>query len=353
MPQGLSLYLDAWRLGAALAVVLCHFASRRMSGGLLWQAAPYGAQAVDVFFVLSGYVIAHVAATRERALGRFVVSRAARLWSVSVPAALLTFGLDALGRGLAPQAYANSPDHPERLSVLLQAASGLVFVNRVWGVNIPVGANLPWWSLGYEVPCYVAFALAVFGGARWRVAGPVLVALATGPSITLLGTLWAAGAVLWRVHAARVLPAGWALCCALLPLPLWLLYEAACHAYGRPLGLLPRLRAEILQDLIVGGLFALHLLGAPSLLARLPAPPPCLARAIRFGAARSFSIYLLHYPTLLFLRAAGLAPWLALPVALACCLGLAELTERRKRAWRRLFERLGGMTPRGEPQPQI
>ena len=334
----LSLYLDAWRLAASLAVVLCHFASRRMSGGILWQAVPYGAEAVDVFFVLSGYVIAYVATTRERDLARFAASRAARLWSVAVPAAVLTFGLDALGRMIAPAVYAALPDHPERLSIAWQAAAGLLFFNRVWSVAIPVGANVPWWSLGYEVPYYLAFACAWFGGPSLRLAGPLLVAMVAGPSISLLALLWIAGAAIWRVHASREPSGAWACAAALLPVPLWLGYEVTCHVLGRPLGLLPGLRSEIVQDLIVGGLFAWHLLWAPALLARLPACPARLARAIRFGAGRSFSIYLMHYPIMLFLRAAwpGVNPFALLPVTLACCLGMAEVTERRIAFWRGL-----------------
>ena len=344
---GLSLTLDAWRLAAALTVVLCHFSSRRMSGGLLWQATPYGAEAVDVFFVLSGYVIAHVADTRERDLAHFATSRAARLWSVAVPAAALTFALDALGRVLAPALYAALPGHPEQLSIAWQAAAGLLFFNRAWWLAIPVGANVPWWSLGYEVPYYLAFAFLRFGSGFWRVAGPLLIAALAGPSICLLAVLWFAGAAIWQVHRGRP-PAhprsgAWALTAALLPLPLWLLYEAACQAFERPLAPVPALRPEIPQDLLVGGLFALHLLGAPALLARLPACPVMLARAIRFGAARSFSIYLLHYPMMLCLRAAGLHVVLLLPVTLGCCLAVAEVTERRKAFWNRALRKLGGL----------
>ncbi len=315
---------------------------------MFWQLTPYGAQAVDVFFVLSGYVIAYVANAREGGLAAFATARVARLWSVAVPAAVLTFALDALGRAISPLDYAGLPDGPERVSILWQAAAGLLFFNRAWELAIPVGANVPWWSLGYEVPYYVAFGLARFGGTGLRVAGPAIVAVLAGPSICLLGLLWLAGAAIWRAHRRR-LPAGGAACIAsLLPLPVWLGYEAACHAWGRPLGLVPGLRPELAQDAIVGGLFALHLLAAPALLARLPPCPRLLVRAIRFGAARSFSIYLLHYPVMLFLRAVspGVTPLWLLPATLACCLAVAEVTERRTPFWRRMVGRLGGIEPR-------
>lgn len=66
MSISVSVFLDLARFGAALAVLFCHISGKRLTGGLLWQLGPYGSEAVTVFFVLSGYVIAYVAATREK-----------------------------------------------------------------------------------------------------------------------------------------------------------------------------------------------------------------------------------------------------------------------------------------------
>jgi peptidoglycan/LPS O-acetylase OafA/YrhL len=338
LASDLSLYLDGWRVVAALAVVACHFSSRRMSGGLLWQLTPYGAQAVDVFFVLSGYVIAFAADAREVTPRDFAIARIARLWSVAVPAVCLTFALDWMGRLIWLAAYTHLPGAPERLPVLWQGAAGLLFFNSVWGAAIPVGANVPWWSLGYEVPLYVAFGLLRFGGPVTRVAGPVLVAAAAGPPIVIMAPIWIAGALVWRMHMAGKTgtPA-----LALAAPAIWFGYEIGCRVFGRKLGIVPDVRPESLQDLLVGGLFAAHLLAAPALLARLPHCPLRIARAVRRAAGCSFAIYLMHYPVMLFLRAVmlretpGWTPLLLLPATLAVCVGLAELTERRKTAWRR------------------
>jgi peptidoglycan/LPS O-acetylase OafA/YrhL len=338
LAPAVSLYLDAWRVVAALAVVLCHFSSRRMSGGLLWQLTPYGAQAVDVFFVLSGYVIAFAADSRETAAREFAIARMARLWSVAVPAAALTFALDCGGRLIMPPAYAHLPGAPDSLPVLWQATAGVLFFDSLWGAGIPVGANIPWWSLGYEVPLYLAFGLARFGGKITRVAGPVLVAAAAGPPIVVMAPIWVAGALVWRMHAAGRMgtPA-----LALAAPVVWLGYEVWCWVFGRPLGILPHVRPEALQDLLVGFLFAAHLLAVPALLSRLPPCPAGVARTVRAAAGCSFAIYLMHYPVMLFLRAVMLrtfpdwTPLLLLPVTLAICVGLAGMTERRKYAWRR------------------
>ncbi len=340
LTPALSLYLDAWRLLAALAVMMCHFGSRRMSGGLLWQMTPYGAQAVDVFFVLSGYVIAY-AATRETTPRVFALSRLARLWSVAVPALVVTFGLDAVGRAICPAAYAALPGHPIGLSIAWQTAAGLLFVNQLWRHAIPVGANIPWWSLGYEAPYYLAFFWLTFGGRIGRIVGPLGVAAMAGPTITVMSSLWFTGAAVRRRHARHGEPGAlpWR---SLLAAPaLWIGYEAGCHVLGRPLGIIAGTRAELPQDLLVGALFAIHLWQAPALLARLPPCPPRLARAIRYGASRSFALYLMHYPVMLFLRAVMLlvvpswSPMILLPATLLICAGLGGLTEARKDVWRR------------------
>lgn len=65
MNRTVSLYLDLVRFTAAIAVFISHISGQRFTGGLLWQSEPYGDEAVDVFVVLSGFVIAYVASRSE------------------------------------------------------------------------------------------------------------------------------------------------------------------------------------------------------------------------------------------------------------------------------------------------
>ena len=74
-----SLYIDAVRVLAALVVFLDHFARPSVSGGLFWQVAPFGGDAVIAFFVISGFVIAHATANRERSAAVYIVNRASRI----------------------------------------------------------------------------------------------------------------------------------------------------------------------------------------------------------------------------------------------------------------------------------
>ena len=105
MNKEMSIYLDAVRFTAAMSVFFCHISGSRFTGGLFWQMGPYGVEAVDVFFVLSGFVIAYTYDTRERTLLRYATSRFARIYSVAIPALTATFILDAIGRVSRPHLY--------------------------------------------------------------------------------------------------------------------------------------------------------------------------------------------------------------------------------------------------------
>ncbi len=341
-----SLFLDLVRVLAAAAVLLCHFGSRRMSGGQLWFLTPYGAQAVDVFFVLSGYLIAE-AASREASARAFAANRAARIYSVALPALLLTFAIDAVGRRLAPGLYGHIPGYaPGHVPFAVQASSGALFFNSAWFMAIPVGTNVPWWSLGFEVAYYGAFGLVRYGHRASRWAGPALIAVMAGPNIVALAPLWLAGVAVWRTHQRGTPPRSVAWPLAVASAAAWAAYEIIVHIYGRPLGLLLPMRPELLQDWLIGALFAACLTAAPTL---LPSRVPARARTvIRFCAGRSFALYLLHYPIMLCLHAVmlrvapRLSPYWLLPATLALVLVLAELTERRLPLWRRGFTRLLG-----------
>ena len=100
MTNALSLYLDALRFGAAFVVFLSHYG--KFTRGMLWQMQPYGRTAVMVFFVLSGFVIAWVTETRERTVEDYALSRLARLYSVIVPAFILTAVLDHVAMAINP-----------------------------------------------------------------------------------------------------------------------------------------------------------------------------------------------------------------------------------------------------------
>lgn len=106
MHRGLSLWLDVLPAVATLVVVFSHFAYARFSGGdLQWfRDYNFGNDAVVVFFVVSGFVIAF-AAGRDGTAGAYAFNRLTRLWSVLIPALILTLVFDRYGSALTPAAY--------------------------------------------------------------------------------------------------------------------------------------------------------------------------------------------------------------------------------------------------------
>ena len=100
MKNGTSLYLDCVRFFVALTVFLEHTREHTRNFRGFWMShlfwdrhlGSHSQIAVIVLFVLSGYVIAHVLATRERTLSEYVSSRLGRLYSVVLPALLLSEG---------------------------------------------------------------------------------------------------------------------------------------------------------------------------------------------------------------------------------------------------------------------
>jgi peptidoglycan/LPS O-acetylase OafA/YrhL len=343
--RSLSVYLDLQRFLAALAVFLLHASFERFSGGLpvLWRFAIFGNDAVMLFFVLSGFVIAHVA-TREAAGPRgYAAARLARLWSVCVPALLLTMLVDGIGIRLAPQLYDFSwyeYSHPVGRTV-----ASLLFANELWFWSLQPFSNTPYWSVGYEFWYYVLFGAWLFtrGQRRWLACG--LVALVMGPKIMLLLPVWLAGVWAYRTPLAQRLSpvAAGALCVGTLAgylayrdsalpqqlaqcLAQWL-GDATTHRLGWS--------ANFLANYLVGVLVALHFVGARRLLLQDTAVPQRLERGVRLLAGFTFALYLFHNPLLQFFGA--LAHWLGwwehrmLPVILGPLLVVWLLGARTER----------------------
>ena len=338
-----SLYLDAVRFLAALIVFLGHFATQSISGGMFWQLAPFRHDAVVVFFVLSGFVIAHAIANGERTATDYIVNRAARIYSVALPAIAITLILDAVGRWIDPNyfGWSYAPG-----ALWQQIVTSLTFTNQLWNWSLFPGSDGPYWSLGFEVPYYAIFGVALFARGAWRLVLPLLMLAVAGPTIALLFPLWLVGVAIYRCRHWR-LPewAGWIL--FLGSILAWADIEA--FALGTNNWILhfdiPGVwRDRIPADYVTGIAFALNLIAFPAIAHRLSGALRVAARPIRFLAGRTFSLYLLHYPVMKFMvtimpggpeftttRMATLA------VTLVVVMVAAEMFERRKTGWRRFF----------------
>ena len=345
MNRETSLYLDAWRFLAATIVFQGHVSGVRFTGGLLWQLDPYMSEAVTVFFVLSGFVIGYASDQGAISAASYAVARAARIYSVAFPALILTFGLDAIGRSLQPDLYAPSWGYVADGRVW-QFVSGLFFVNQFWFTNVTQGSDLPYWSLGYEVWYYVIFGVAKFARRRWRIAGIGLLLLFVGPPIAAMFPLWLLGLLGYRFCTSLTPGRTVGAMLYLGSLAAWIAYEHWAQGHGRLTSTLGDAlkRPELAQDYLVGTLFSLQLIGFCSISSVFRPVLDRLARSIRWISGATFTLYLLHLPVAQFLTA--VVPWSPSSLAtrivmiggtLAIMFAVAEVTERRKDAWRRGF----------------
>lgn len=310
---------------AALAVLEWH---GQDLFGVSWLPAGY--LAVDFFFLLSGWVLAHAYDARLAAgmpPARFLTLRLIRLYPVYVPALLLA-GLVGLVTGANP------------LPGLL---AGLLFLPDFWGLGRWLVA--PAWSLAAELLANAGFSLfhrklddrlliAVIG-----IAGIVLVATAFARGDLNEGATvasWPAmlpraffsfplGVLLYR-HRARVgrwSPA-WSAWPSFLLLPAILAVPAA--------------GSEATRDIVIV-VVALPLV---LLFASRSSPSPATAQLASLLGAMSYPLYLLHRPSMQLLDAL-LGPGshrLSAPLSITCvcalvllCLAVDRYYDQPARRW--------------------
>ncbi len=313
MNKGVSIWLDVLRVFATLLVVLSHLAYPRFTGtsyGFLrdWNV---GSDAVIVFFVMSGCVIAY-AADRDGTAARFAFNRVTRLMSVMIPALILTLAFDRFGARLDADAYPNGFYQP--LPIWEFLLRGLSFSNE-WQAfdRVRLGSNGPLWSLSYEAAYYAIFGIALFTKGVARIVAICAVCLIAGFNVLLLMPAWILGVVLWRwlrtSRAAKInRAAGWLLAfggpgaylvCQFLGVP-----EALSSTTAHWLGvtdarLVLGFSDEFLWNFVIGLCTVAHVAGVAVL------NPQKLwgTGAIRWMAGATFSIYVTHYPALHLLDA--------------------------------------------------
>ncbi|GGX88921.1 acyltransferase family protein [Massilia dura] len=352
MNKAASLYLDVLRLAAALVVFIVH-ASYLLPGGMpaLWFVSGLGGEAVTVFFVLSGFVIAHVVRTREFRAADYLASRFARLYSVVLPALLVTVVLDCAGAALAPGEYAASMEHGA-----WGIGASLLFANELWFAAIRPLSNTPFWSLGYEFWYYMIYAAARYvPGRRSKCIAVLVLCMICGPKILLLMPVWLFGVAAYAVTCRRRLgqPAALVLAAATTG-GLYLLATSGAKAAWRELTIAalgpvaPALgpSSHVLYSCAFGLLATLHVVGMMALAPVLGRVWHACEHPVRIMSAYTFAIYLFHYPILKFF-AVAIAPaglgMLQVPVVVVATLGmiaaLGSLSDRFKPVLKRSFGR--------------
>jgi peptidoglycan/LPS O-acetylase OafA/YrhL len=289
--------LDGMRGIAAIAVVMFH---AKDYFGTVYPRSAY--LAVDLFFCLSGFVIAHayddrLAARRLSAAG-FMRVRLLRLYPLYLAGTALTIA--AVGAALFVKHDA-AQWTPRDFAIAVPAALLMLpapFFQNIFALNVPA------WSLFYELVANAVYATSLFARRRVIEMVAVLAALAVIVQTVRFGhidqgttwpsTIWALGRVffgfpvgimLYRLHR-RMRP-------IVVPAPV-LLGVLALVMFA-PLSGTARIGFDIGFVLLVSP--ALVLLGS------FDGPAsPLLVRLCRWLGLISYPIYVIHFPVILILN---------------------------------------------------
>lgn len=260
----------------------------------------FGHAAVMVFFVMSGFLVGgkvlECLLENNFDWQKYAIDRISRLYSVYVLALLSGGALDWLGYhyfnhfGFYDQTFSGriaviNHDFHQTLSVSIFAVN-LGMCQTILG---PVfGSNGPLWSLANEFWYYAAGPL-LFGlfflRAGWKLFfGAVALALIfwfLPGSILIYGLVWLLGAAVYAMNRRRLLP-------------LWvsLVLFAVCFSIAR----MQWFKIPYLTDFLIGISFALVINSTAGGSWRIP-----WHRFNRMAAGFSYSVYLCHFPLLVFI----------------------------------------------------
>jgi peptidoglycan/LPS O-acetylase OafA/YrhL len=260
-------------------------------------------QAVVVFFLISGWLVGGSLLNKlgqPRAVRSYAIDRVTRLWTVLLPMMLAMIAIGALTGAVDPAraAFGVSSDY-----------SLLTFLGNLFGLQTVLvknfGGNYALWSLANETWYYIAFPLALLafrGGGFLRrsasVATLAVIAALLPWAITLYFSLWLLGAAFSRIRIEC--GNGTRIALVLLAGGLSIYYRIK----GSNDDLVP---ASFVQDLVC----SLPFLALLSALQRKIEPGSTatlrLGRFARFFSEFSFTLYVMHVPSISLMRYLGRA----------------------------------------------
>ena len=325
-PSG-SAHLDLIRAAAAWAVMWGHLRGLffvdfpDISHQTAWLGSIYfltgfGHQAVMVFFVLSGFFISSAILKRHAmqtwSWADYAIDRMTRLYVVLIPGLLFGLLWDFAGSRLF--AWTGLYSHPLPNLGYGIAQAGLTvkdFLGNIFFLQTIVcatfGSNAPLWSLANEFWYYVLFPVALSAGFFWAsrswrraVTFTILtlaVAIFVGPGILIPFLVWLAGCALAFAYVGSKLESRRWLIAYFVASSIALAACLAAARVGNP-------RKFFGGDIYVGSAFALFLFGVLQL--NFSGRSDRYSQFTHRCAGFSYSLYVLHFPLLLFLRA-----WLA------------------------------------------
>lgn len=321
MNDNTSTYLDFLRVSAAMLVFFEHFSLGRISGGKFDFIGNYGHEAVMVFFVLSGYVIAYVVSREGSTFKKYIISRFARLYSVLIPVLVLGFIIDSVGNQINPSIYEGKVALSQPLLRFL--FNGL-YLQELWSLNVRYGSNGPLWSLCYEFWYYVIFAAAYFmKRSVLKYTTLVTLIIFVGPKVIVLFPIWLLGVLAYYANKKiEFIPITLSITLFLGSIGTYILLQSTSTldliadysknislTIGNIISVNPAHASEFLRDYIVGLLVSINIFSSKYLWrvfsnVDMPNLIKIFRKTVKHIASMTYSLYLFHFPLLLFLIAA-------------------------------------------------
>jgi len=371
-------WIDFFRGVAALAVLYSHarvlflksmapdYAISIISRGMYFLSG-YGHISVMVFFVLSGFLVGGTVIRARRddrwSWRRYAIQRGTRLYVVLIPALLLTAVWGCAEKIQRESLVANDDTAVAIIpsQTIRENSSPAIFAGNLAFLQTifvpPFGSNPPLWSLANEFWYYVIFPLAWIALARGQTrlwtrllyfAIAALLLVMVGKGIAIYFIIWLMGCLVWLLPEIPALA------------DKSRRRTVTALAGGMFLTVLVAVRFirgwnDIVLDLLVGVAFAvlLYCLKHNRLRARFPR----IRQSAAFLAEFSYTLYLVHLPPLIFLRACltyetawPASPWawtkvfLIIAAVLFYAYAISLVTERQTDRVRRWLEGLIGLT---------
>lgn len=352
----LSVWLDLCRVLAALFVFLGHAVGLEVAPSIMSKVWHRSADdAVTVFFVISGLVIAHATARSHVTWRDYALARMSRVYSVALVAVVFAYVVDKVGMQIRVEEYAPEWQYPRPW---LFMPFHWAFLGETWVGSIQPFSAAPYWSLSYEVWYYVLFGCLTYarGWAKWPLVAVVCAIM--GPRIWLLMPIWWLGVGLYR-FLPRWDASAWAgrtmMAVALVAYGIFMasgardrMDAASQDWYGWFSTFLPRpfergATVHALSDYVVALMFALFVLGCARCELGLGSR---WDRLVKWLASYTFTFYLVHFTLLTFCLALGQRSvgWGAFAVIFVVIVlvswGMAQVGEQRRNLYRRLFDAL-------------
>lgn len=336
MDKRTSIYLNLLRTIATFAVFIGHFSYEQFSGGNIKYIGLFAHDAVIVFFVLSGYVISYVANEKELTLKDFLASRFGRIYSVLLPALILTIILDNIGVIFDSVNYDNYIFN----NVITRFFINIFCLQEIFNKSIRFMSNGPLWSLAYEVWYYILFGLLFYNKNSRKIKIIIPILLFIFYKVTILFPIWLLGVFAYKLSKKDIFNKNNSYIAFFTTIIVFIILKkvgALTYFSIQRFGY----SQYFIGDYITGVLIFINILSIKNMKSDLIMKLDKIVESLQRFA---FSIYLFHFPLLVFFISVfkyNVNNYLLIlgigVLTIGTCYLLSLFTENKKRVYKQLF----------------